>query len=98
MRSLVAETTSRLSLVIYSYQKLQRINNEILGEYLDAFCSTARKRAVNQGNYVGSDLILLLLYCLHGNERLFFEGDTRFQALFSVVYNGNLKGKQVPYH
>ncbi len=97
MRSLLAETTERLSLTIYSYHTLKRINNETLGEYVNAFCNVARGRAVKNENYVGSDLILLLLYYIPGSERLFFEGDTRFQALFSVIYDGMLTRKQFPY-
>lgn len=100
MRSLVSEATNRLTLAIYSYVKIGRMPIGTLSSLIRLFARRARKTAIRRGIYLGSDLILLVYYYLQQfqeKKKLFFEGDTRFQAFFAVMYKGLLKGKQKPY-
>lgn len=75
---------------------MEKIPVDDLERYINLFCKMARRRAIREGKVIGSDLILLIFYFLH-QQRLFFEGDTRFQALFSVLFERILDGSQYPY-
>lgn len=96
MRSLVSDSTNRLALSIYSYQKMDEIPFKDLESLIGLFCSIARRKAIKKGRYLGTDLILMIYYYLH-QERLFFEGDTRFQALFAVLFDKILGTSGYPY-
>jgi len=96
MRSLVIETTNRLTLSIYSYQKIGKIPVKTLEPLVRIFCKVARRKAIKEGKYIGTDLILMVYYYLH-RERMFFEGDTRFQAFFAVMFDKLLSRSQNPY-
>jgi HD superfamily phosphohydrolase len=108
MRSLVTETISRLTLSISSYRKLDLVSSELLERYVDMFSSVARTKSIEEEHFIGSDLILMVFYYLYKEglsfdflpflrERLFFEGDTRFQALFSIIFDGLCRKSQHPY-
>jgi HD superfamily phosphohydrolase len=108
MRTLVTETITRLTLSISSHQKLDAASSELIEKYIDIFSSVARTRSIEEERFIGSDLILMLFYYLHKEglsfdfapflrERLFFEGDTRFQALFSVIFDGLCHKSLYPY-
>jgi len=96
MRSLSSESTNRLTISIYSAKEMEQIPVDALERYINLFCRMARRRAIKEGKVIGSDLILLIFYFLH-QQRLFFEGDTRFQALFSVLFGRILDRSQIPY-
>jgi HD superfamily phosphohydrolase len=96
MRSLVSDITNRLTLSIYSYKPFEKIPLTDLELLIGYFCSIARKRAVKKGKYLGTDMILMMYYFLY-QERLFFEGDTRFQALFAVLFDDIVSKPQHPY-
>lgn len=108
MRSLVSETITRLTLSISSYRKLDAVSSEPLEKYIDLFSMVARTKSIKEGHFIGSDLILMVFYYLYQEglsfefdpflrERLFFEGDTRFQALFSVLFDRLCPKSQYPY-
>jgi len=97
MRSLISDATNRLTLSIYSYQQIEEIPEVDLETIIGLFCTMARRRAIKRGRYLGTDLILMTYYCLH-QEKLFFEGDTRFQALFGVLFNKILNKSECPYN
>lgn len=97
MRSLAIETTNRLTLSIYSYHKiLDRVRQDSLESLAHVLCDQARYEAIKKREYVGTDLILMLHYSLY-REREFFESDTRFQALFAVMFDKLLDESHHPY-
>jgi HD superfamily phosphohydrolase len=108
MRSLVTETITRLTLSISSDRKFKIVSSELLEKYIDLFSSVARTKSITEGHFIGPDLILLVFYYLYKEglisdfsqflrERLFFEGDTRFQALFSIIFDLTCHKSQNPY-
>ena len=97
MRSLDSETRNRMALRIFSNKPIEGISIPELEELIKVFSQRARKKAVKKKQYLGSDLLLLVYYHLHSEERLFFEGDTRFQALFSVLLDKIVGESENPY-
>jgi HD superfamily phosphohydrolase len=108
MRSLAIETITRLTLSISSDRELDAVSSELLEKYIDMFSFVARTKSIKEEHFIGSDLILMVFYYLYKEglsynfdpflrERLFFEGDTRFQALFSVIFDGLCRKSQYPY-
>jgi HD superfamily phosphohydrolase len=96
MRSLVSDATNRLTLSLYSYQQIEEIPAADLEAIIGLFCTMARRRAIKRRRYLGTDLILMTYYCLH-QEKLFFEGDTRFQALYGALFDKILSKSECPY-
>jgi len=95
-RSLVSETTNRLTLSIYAHQKIGKISPRRLEPLIGILCRVARRKAIKKGKNVGTDLILIVYYYLH-HERMFFSADTRFQAFFAVLFDKLLSKSQSPY-
>jgi HD superfamily phosphohydrolase len=91
MRSLATEITNRLTFSVYAYQgKFGKTPTARLEFLVNGLCDLARQRVIKKDGYVDTDLILMLYYNLY-HEREFFEGDTRFQGLFSIVYSDLLR-------
>lgn len=97
MRSLDFETKNRIALRIFSNKQIEGVSIPELELLIEEFSGRARKKAVDKNQYLGSDLLLLVYYHLHSEERLFFEGDTRFQALFSVLLDKIIEKSENPY-
>jgi HD superfamily phosphohydrolase len=86
MRSLATEIADRLTFSIYSYQeRLGKAPIAKLELLINWLCDIARRKAIKKNELIDTDLILMLYHSLY-REREFFEGDTRFQALFRVVF------------
>jgi len=97
MRGLNSEINNRISLRIFSNKHIDEISIPEIESILNRICRRARKRAVKKKQYMGSDIILLVYYYLHSEKRKFFEGDTRFQALFSYIFSQIFYKKENPY-
>ena len=86
MRSLATEIADRLTFSVYSYQeRLGKTPIARLEFLINGLCGIARQKTIKKDEFVDTDLILMLYHSMY-REREFFEGDTRFQALFSVVF------------
>lgn len=101
MRGLNSEITNRISLRVFSFKQISEISIYDIESILDNICTRARRRAVKKKRIIGSDIILVLYYCLYNAEpsdkKKFFEGDTRFQALFSHIFSRIFKNDENPY-
>jgi HD superfamily phosphohydrolase len=87
MRSLATEIADRLTFSVYSYQeRLEKTPIARLEFLINELCDIVRQKTIKKDEFVDTDLILMLYHSMY-REREFFEGDTRFQALFSVVFD-----------
>jgi HD superfamily phosphohydrolase len=97
VRSLAIETANHLTLSIYSHRRIQQkipLRDFVLMVHF--LCDLLRRRIIKKNGYIRTDLLLMLYYSLY-REMEFFEGDMRFQALFSVVFNKIMLEPRIPY-
>jgi HD superfamily phosphohydrolase len=97
VRSLSIETANRLKLSIYSYRRIkQKIPLQDFMLVVHLLCDLLRRKTIKQNENIRTDLLLMLYYSIY-HEMEFFEGDMRFQALFSVVYNRIIPESRIHY-
>jgi len=106
LRSLVLQSATKLSLSIYSFKRFgTRVVRTRLENVIHGICHKIRRDSIKRKKWIGTDLLLLIYYYIHEfarkpeelEPRLFFKGDTRFQAFAGQVLRDALPKKTFPY-